>query len=1162
MLCLIRRGPYAGPPYLARTTMSDAAAPQDPEVPSDAGATETDAEPDRAPANDEPDATRRRRWRPRRLHWHLSFWSVVTAGLATLFVFLASMSVTGRVIVLPDWVTAQVLARLDAAVPSGSFTLRHVEFGVTPAGRPRLRLVDVGIRDATGLELAQLNGVEGGFRLRAALTGHLEPTVLRLDGAQITLRRLADGSFAIQFGSGVGATASLGTALDTLDAAFAEGPLASTSRLEASDLTITLEDARSGRIWQVTDGKLEVVPGQMVIDTSVSFDVFNGTENLAAVQFAFRSARDSSEASLSARFSNAAAADIAAQTPALAFLSVLDAPISGALRSTIGVDGAISGLSGTLEIGAGALSPTPGATPAAFNGAKVYIDFDAAQQRLDFQSASLSSELVTAKANGQIFLTDFQGGWPNSLVTQVTLDSARLAPRDLFAAPLDIDGGSADIRVRLDPFRIDIGQAVLFRGERRYAVSGSLAAGKAGWTIALDGEADRADIGEVMALWPLGAAPGARKWVADHVSAADAVGAALAFRKRPGGRLAMDGTIGIENGNVRVIDTLPPVDIARGYVTLGPGTFTTVADMAHTAAPGGGVLDLSGTSFQIADTRVHPQTGAVELALKGPLRATLELLDRKPFNIFGTGRFGPDVARGQIAATGKITLPLLDHPIPREDIHYDMRAELTGVSSDQLIEKKLLVGDRLALRAAENGVEISGPVQVGQARASGSWHLPMAAGKPGEPDISGTLTLDAAGLREFGLGALEPMVGGATRAYFSIALPKGETPRLTLRSDLAGLAMKIPGTGWSKPAATTAKLELAATLGDRPEVESLSLDAPGLSATGAVTTAEGGGLGEAKFSRVRIGGWLDAPVVITGRGAHAPVAITIPGGWIDMRKANLDSGPGGGGQAGPRQPLTLALDRLIISEGIQLRNLRADLDLSGGLHGTFAGRIAGGKGARIKGTVAQSDKGAAFRITSKDAGGVLMGANIFQTARGGDLELILAPVGQTGTYEGEFTITDTRVVNAPTMAELLSAVSIVGLLDQLGGEGISFTKVEGRFRLDPKSVTLYRSSAVGPSMGISLDGYYDLTAGQIDMQGVLSPLYLLNSLGRLLSPREGEGLVGFNFTLTGNFDKPKVEVNPLSVLTPGAFREIFRRPPPSQPGDTTSPDTKAAPQQK
>jgi hypothetical protein len=55
---------------------------------------------------------------------------------------------------------------------------------------------------------------------------------------------------------------------------------------------------------------------------------------------------------------------------------------------------------------------------------------------------------------------------------------------------------------------------------------------------------------------------------------------------------------------------------------------------------------------------------------------------------------------------------------------------------------------------------------------------------------------------------------------------------------------------------------------------------------------------------------------------------------------------------------------------------------------------------------------------------------------------------------------------------------------------------------------------------------------------------MVNGLvGGLFSPRR-EGLFGFTYRLTGTPEDSSVSVNPLSVLTPGIFREIFRRPPP------------------
>lgn len=74
-------------------------------------------------------------------------------------------------------------------------------------------------------------------------------------------------------------------------------------------------------------------------------------------------------------------------------------------------------------------------------------------------------------------------------------------------------------------------------------------------------------------------------------------------------------------------------------------------------------------------------------------------------------------------------------------------------------------------------------------------------------------------------------------------------------------------------------------------------------------------------------------------------------------------------------------------------------------------------------------------------------------------------------------------------------------------------------------------------------GIYDLRTDQLDMRGTISPIYLVNAVGQIFT-RRGEGLFGFNYRMTGPADAPRTSVNPLSILTPGMFREIFRSAPP------------------
>ena len=117
------------------------------------------------------------------------------------------------------------------------------------------------------------------------------------------------------------------------------------------------------------------------------------------------------------------------------------------------------------------------------------------------------------------------------------------------------------------------------------------------------------------------------------------------------------------------------------------------------------------------------------------------------------------------------------------------------------------------------------------------------------------------------------------------------------------------------------------------------------------------------------------------------------------------------------------------------------------------------------------------------------------------------------------------------------------MLEQLNGQGIVFADYQVRFRLTPRQVIITSGIAVGASMGVSMDGVYNLVPSTLYLQRVLSPIFFLNAIARLFT-RMGEGLFGFNYRITGKAADPTVRVNPLSILTPGMFRELFKRPPP------------------
>jgi len=86
----------------------------------------------------------------------------------------------------------------------------------------------------------------------------------------------------------------------------------------------------------------------------------------------------------------------------------------------------------------------------------------------------------------------------------------------------------------------------------------------------------------------------------------------------------------------------------------------------------------------------------------------------------------------------------------------------------------------------------------------------------------------------------------------------------------------------------------------------------------------------------------------------------------------------------------------------------------------------------------------------------------------------------------------------------------------------------------------------GEQVGATFQGLVRDSQGRMDLTGTFMPAYGLNRLfaelpviGILLGNGRDRGLLGITFKLTGATEQPKLVVNPLSIIAPGVFRQIF-----------------------
>lgn len=193
---------------------------------------------------------------------------------------------------------------------------------------------------------------------------------------------------------------------------------------------------------------------------------------------------------------------------------------------------------------------------------------------------------------------------------------------------------------------------------------------------------------------------------------------------------------------------------------------------------------------------------------------------------------------------------------------------------------------------------MNGSGRIDAVPVSGVWTMPLGTQGAGS-QLSGEVELSERFVDTFNIGLPPGSVSGKGVGQVTIDLNADAPASFALSSNLQGVGINIAALSYRKPAGARGSLSVQGKLGGEktgpPVVERLSIDAAGLKANGAVKISNAGTLDTARFYRVRVGDWLDAPMTLTGRGRNTAPAITIGGGSLDLRRLPAQ----GGGEAIP-----------------------------------------------------------------------------------------------------------------------------------------------------------------------------------------------------------------------------------------------------------------------
>lgn len=570
------------------------------------------------------------------------------------------------------------------------------------------------------------------------------------------MRREIDGSVVLSGGLDLtGPTqqaASLALLIESVDELLTQPGLSALKSGDIQALTLRVEDVRSSRAWTVDGGRMRLTREGDEVRITSDLALLSGGQGVATLEANYEGQVGQSSATFGVLVNDVDSGDIAVLAPPFAWLDVLRAPISGAVRGGIATDGTLDPLNVSLNIGAGVIQPTDATRPVPFRSARSYFSYDPGDTVLTFDELSVDSAWIAAQIDGQAVLgLDDQGGL-DDLVGQFRANRLNANPDNLYPEPIQVEAAQLDFRMSLDPFRLDVGQALFQDQGQDLIASGALLATPDGWSYEMDAQVAGMMPTRLLEIWPDRYAPKARTWVLENLQNGQLRDLDVALRDTPGMPTVAYAGFAYEDARVRYLKTLPPVEEARGSASLLDGRFVVAVDQGFVTAPLGGRIDVSGSSFIIPDVRAQEGVPAVvRLETRGTVTSGLSLLDLPPLNVMERAGLSPTLADGRLQAAGTLAFAMKRGLRP-QDVEFDATGTARDVLSTTLIEGRRFAADALRVIASQGGVEVSGAGTLDGVPFDARWAQPLGRGSPQPSRVTGTIELSERTIDAFELG--------------------------------------------------------------------------------------------------------------------------------------------------------------------------------------------------------------------------------------------------------------------------------------------------------------------------------------------------------------------------------------------------------------------------
>lgn len=862
---------------------------------------------------------------------------------------------------------------------------------------------------------------------------------------------------------------------------------------------------------------------------------------------------------------------IAQAAPALSLLETLEMPV--ALDATMQVtnDGEMEAATLAIELASGKIHlPSITGTPLQLDSCIFNLSYDGFQKRMTIAPSTLrwADSFLTVAGQAEPQADGASGS--DSWVYKFSSVDGRLAAEEFGVAGMKIDAWDSNGSVSLIDGTLNIDAFRLAAAGIAMNIRGELHAGKTETSTKIDADVTSKDLKILTAIWPRAFAPNARAWFGRNVEQGHVRSGSL--KVVSGGYMEQEAPTGTPNQQrvslalevgdlaVRHAYATSPARAKRALVRLENEVLEITVPDIQIAESQSDKIEIKAARLSAIDLFSAQPLAEIAFKVRAPMTSVVEMAQRTKPELWQKMSLSPSAVRGLVVGDFKLLAPLSD------DANSDIKivkgdAEIKDLRITEKLSRYAIRGGAFKVNISNDAVGASGNILINGVGAKVKVHHIIGGEIEKQPPIRITTNLDAADRDQLEID-INDIVAGEMPVEVTVGLRERGMPAIHIAADLTTADLLFAEVAWRKPKGRRMRIEFDAVPGDEDSVELQNIQAvgQGIAIEGWAKIGKDNRLREFYFpdfsvdtvTRLRLQGkqsskriWSVKAVGPTYDGRTFFKSLFKMGDLSKERPKARDPSKG--------VDLDAQIENVVGSGNETLRQVKIKVSHRDGKLTALNGKAQLSKGKDVAVLLKRNNGKRTLYAETNDAGKIFKLIDFYPNMIGGHarLELDLDGAGaasQTGILWTE----NFRILGDAVASEVFAGAGGGKTKRKVTRQVFDFTRLRMPFSVGHDQFVIQKSYLRGPVLGASVSGKVDYRLRRVNLGGSYIPLQGINSalcgipvLGEIFTGPKCEGMLGITFGVQGAMANPQVIVNPLSLVAPGIFREIFQFTSPS-----------------